>query len=89
MTNDIIRPRKAARTPEEFVDSASADHIDEAYSKLGRPFKRGEPTRNKAFNLPLSMIDRLMAEAEEITGGNASALALRIFSAYFNGKDKG
>lgn len=45
--------------------------------------KPGEPSRNKAFMLPLDMIDNIESIASEKFGGNSSALARDLFKNYF------
>ena len=42
------------------------------------PLKYGEPTKLKAFNLPIGLICLLEEEAIDETAGNASALLVRI-----------
>lgn len=94
MPKDTIRHRSRPKSEEEFIGSASADIKEEtapiadlplAYpsSKIGRPSTKREPTRLKGFHLPLSLIEKIEEEADIVTAGNDTALAIRIFNDYF------
>ncbi|MEZ4484351.1 MAG: hypothetical protein R2864_07040 [Syntrophotaleaceae bacterium] len=54
----------------------------------GRPPLSKEKCRLKAFHLPLSLIEKIEHEAGKTSGGNASALARKIFDEFF-GKEEG
>jgi len=54
--------------------------------KVGRPQKspNEEVLKNKTFNLPLSLTNRIVEYAEENYDGNASAFAKEVFQKYLD-----
>jgi hypothetical protein len=85
MPSEKIIGRPTPRSAQEFVDGASADMANQIGSRNpGRPLKKGEPRRLKAFNLPLSLIEKIEREADSKSGGNASAFAIKVFNDYFS-----
>lgn len=65
---------KPAQTVTEVISGSMDINIK---GKAGRKAKR-PPSKLKAFHLPLDIIDRIEAQAEEELGGNASALLIDI-----------
>lgn len=92
---DKIRRRVKPATEEEFISGSKSEAVEKeekakpAGRGVGRPQTHGEPTRNKTFYLPLSMVDRIDQESREVSGNNATAFAIKIFDAYFVAKDEG
>jgi hypothetical protein len=77
MPDDTIKRRPQPQSIDEFLGQARGD--------LAPP--RPTPKKLKAFNLPVGLIRQIETEAEAKTGGNSSALALRIFREYFARQD--
>lgn len=91
---DQVRKRVTPLTEEAFVggaksEAAEIEPTEKPAGKAGRPRRKAEGSKNKAFNLPLSLIDRIDQEAETYTIGNATAFAAALFEAYFGAKDEG
>lgn len=73
---------KAAATVEEATTARKAKR------KVGRPQKplHEEILKLKAFNLPISLIEKIVEYAELHHDGNASAFAKEVFSDFFRKK---
>lgn len=67
----------------------STEKAEKPAGKAGRPQIHSEGTKNKAFNLPLSLIEKIDRESKEVSGGNATAFAIKLFETYFAAKDEG
>ena len=87
MHSSKMQKRSHPESIEAFLDQASAERVEQATTETGHVRARLIPKKLKAFNLPVELIQRIEAEAEIKTAGNASALAVRIFESYFEDID--
>jgi hypothetical protein len=86
---DIKGPRIRER-----VKGQAATTVEEATTakkgkrKIGRPQKslHEEVLKLKAFNLPLSLIEKIVNYADQKYDGNASALAIDVFKEFFENR---
>lgn len=86
---DIKGPRIRER-----VKGQAATTVEEATTakkskrKVGRPHKslQEEVLKLKSFNLPLSLIKKIVQHADQKYDGNASGLAIDVFNEYFENK---
>lgn len=91
---DQVRKRVAPQSEADFIggaksEAAEIEPTEKPKGQAGRPKKKTEGSKNKAFNLALSMIDRIDHEAETHFGGNGTAFAAGLFEAYFAAQDEG
>ncbi|RQW86461.1 MAG: hypothetical protein EHM79_09645 [Geobacter sp.] len=86
---DIKGPRIRER-----VKGRAATTVEEATTakkgkrKVGRPHKslREDVLKIKGFNLPLSLIEKIVHYSDQKYDGNASALAIDAFKEFFENK---
>jgi hypothetical protein len=78
----------------ERVKGQAASTVEQATTakkgkrKVGRPQKslHEEVLKLKAFNLPLSLIEKIVQYADQHYDGNASAFSVDVFKEYFEKK---
>ena len=83
MTDEQINRRPRPASVEEFLNQAVAEKLGSHTPRNENQTKKQIQKKLKAFNLPIDLIQKIEEEAEAMTAGNASALAVRIFQAHF------
>lgn len=86
---DIKGPRIRERVKGQAAASVEeATTAKKSKRKIGRPQKplHEEVLKLKAFNLPLSLIEKIVEHSDKYCDGNASAFAKEVFNAYFESK---
>ena len=85
MSDQMMRRRPKPDSVDEFLSQASAEQT--TTTVVAETAKQRTTKKLKAFNLPVDLIKKIETEAADKTAGNASALAVRIFRAYFKNQE--